>query len=264
MSAAVTFIRFKPNLASTRYRSLIPERYLHRNGFVEGKDIFVASKHSWPDSLAEGYKKIVFDVCDDHFHTQHENHYRKWCERADLIVVNSKVMQSIVKRETGRDSVLIPDPYEQPEKHPRVHQKLLWYGHAVNAYDLENVLPTLAGYDIDIVSNIKGFTQWTHENMDKAFNKAGLVILPTGKSMAKSGNRAIEAIRRGLFPVCGHLPAYCDLGVWTGDIAEGCEWALTHKGEVLKRLKYLQEYIRNEYSPTRIGELWAKTLSSLT
>lgn len=261
---AITFLKFKENLASTRYRALIPEKYLLQNGFEHGNDIFICSKHGWPDEVTKGYKRIVFDVCDDHFLTQHEPHYREWCKRADLITVNSKVMQEIVSRETGREATLIPDPYEQPQKSPRVHNKLLWFGHASNSGDLERVLPSLEGYDIDIVSNIKNFPMWTPATMNAAFNRAGLVILPTGKSMAKSANRAIESIRRGIYPIANPLPAYSELGIWQGDIAEGCKWALTHKGEVIKRINYLQEYVQNEYSPKRIGELWKQALLSLS
>lgn len=260
----ISFMKFKPSLASTRYRALIPEKYLLQNGFETGNDVFICSKHGWPDEITKGYKRIIFDVCDDHFMTQHENHYREWCKRADLITVNSKVMQEIVKKETGRDSTLIPDPYEQPQKGPRVHAKLLWFGHSSNSQDLERVLPSLTGYEIEIVSNIKNFPMWSPQVMSRAFDKAGLVILPTGKSMAKSANRAIESIRRGIYPIANHMPAYAELGIWQGDIAEGCEWALTHKGEVMKRITYLQEYVRNEFSPKRIGELWKQALMSLS
>ena len=263
MPPSVTFLKFKDTLASTRYRASIPEKHLLMNGFQNGNDIFICSKHGWPDELAKGYKRIVFDVCDDHFLTRHEPHYREWCKRADLITVNSKVMQEIVSRETGRDAILIPDPYEQPEKRPRVHEKLLWYGHATNLGDLERILPTLEGHEVEVVSNFPGMIQWTPENMRAAFTRAGLVIIPTGKSMAKSGNRAIEAIRRGLFPIANPLPAYNDLGIWTGDIREGVDWALSHKGEVMKRIFSIQEYVRNEYSPHRIGKMWEAALNSL-
>lgn len=263
MFPTFTFLKFKESLASTRYRALIPEKHLLKNGWQVGKDIFICSKHGWPDEITKGYKRIVFDICDDHFLTQHEPHYREWCKRADLVTVNSKVMQEIVSRETGKDALLIPDPYEQPEKRPRIHDLLLWYGHHSNVPDLERVLPSLKGHKIEIVSNIQNFPQWTPETMSAAFSRAGLVIIPTGKSMAKSGNRAIEAIRRGLYPVANPLPAYTDLGIWQGDIKEGVEWALSHKGEVMKRIASMQEYVRNEYSPHRIGKMWESALQGL-
>ena len=78
--------------------------------------------------------------------------------------------------------------------------------------------------------------------------------------MAKSGNRAIESIRRGLFVVAGYLPAYGDLGVYTGDIGDGVRWALSHQMVVLDRIKAAQTYIRTEYSPERIAGLWKQAL----
>jgi len=81
--------------------------------------------------------------------------------------------------------------------------------------------------------------------------------------MAKSGNRAVEAIRRGLYVVANPLPAYADLGMWQGDIRQGVDWALSHRGEVLRRIKNSQDYVRHEYSPQRIGRLWANALSSI-
>jgi hypothetical protein len=100
--------------------------------------------------------------------------------------------------------------------------------------------------------------------MDAEFERAGLVILPTDmRPKAKSGNRAIESIRRGVFPICGPLPAYADLGVYIGDIDRGVDWALANRGEVLKRIRAAQEYVRAEYNPARIGRLWRAMLDML-
>jgi glycosyltransferase involved in cell wall biosynthesis len=90
-----------------------------------------------------------------------------------------------------------------------------------------------------------------------------MVILPTGKSMAKSGNRAIESIRRGRFPVCGYLPAFADLGVWVGDIADGVQWALENRREALARIGHAQAYVRKAYSPRRIAEQWLEVIQSV-
>ena len=88
-----------------------------------------------------------------------------------------------------------------------------------------------------------------------------LVVLPTGNRLCKSGNRAIEAIRRGLFPVCGPLPAYADLGVYVGRIDDGVDWALSHREEAIKRVRAAQDYVRDEYAPSRIGKLWLEVLN---
>lgn len=261
---SVRFLKFKNNIASSRYRGEIPERELRRLGVPEGNDVLIASKHSWDwESVTKPFKRVIFDVCDDHFHDQHQAHYRLACNRADLITCNSSEMAKVIKAETGRDAVLIPDPYEQPERPAKVNDNLLWFGHRSNLPDLEREMPSLHGLKLAVVTNAPGYAQWSPGMMDEAFNRAGLVVIPTGKSLAKSGNRAIEAIRRGLFVVANPLPAYQDLGIWTGNIREGVDWALSHRAEVIKRIKGAQDYVKHEYSPARIGKLWKQALSSI-
>lgn len=169
-------------------------------------------------------------------------------------------MARVIKEKTGADAVVIPDPYEQPETEAKVHDSVLWFGHQSNLKDL---IPWMNGIEkLTIVSNLKspGIVPWSFETMEQAFRDCGLVIIPTGKSMAKSGNRAIESIRRGFFVVAGYLPAYADLGVYVGNIWDGIDWALSHPELALKRVKDSQAYVRDEYCPTRIGALWKTAL----
>jgi len=261
--SSVSFLKFKESMASARYRGAIPEAELRKLGIPEGDDILICSKHGWDWSITDRFGKIVFDMSDDHFHSAHSAHYRLACEKADAITCPTPTMAKIILAETGRVATVIPDPYEQRETKAHIHDSLLWYGHYTNAPDLERELPSLAGMKIEIVSTIKGFTMWSPKAMDEAFSKAGLVIIPTGLSMAKSGNRAVEAIRRGLFVVANPLPAYSDLGIWLGDIRAGVDWALSHRGEAIRRIKQSQDYVRYQYSPQRIGKLWANLLSSI-
>jgi hypothetical protein len=258
----VTFKRWSPELASTRYRSIMPERWLRDQGVSVGTDWLVIGKHgwSWPQET-EGFARVCFDVCDDHFDSEKwGSHYHVGCREAAIVTCNSPEMARVIKAQTGKEAVVIPDPYEQPEMDPRISDRLLWFGHGSNLPDLLPWLPKIG--EVEIVSNIANHrvTPWTHANMDAAFSRSGLVVIPTGKSMAKSGNRAIESLRRGLFPVCGFLPAYADLGVWIGDIADGVDWALNHRGEAMKRIKASQDYIRHQYSIDRIGSLWLRAL----
>lgn len=253
-------------LASSRYRALIPQAELAKLGIGAGREWVVMNKHGWNwEEQTAGFERTCFDICDDNF--EHEKwgvHYLSCAQRADLVTCNSMEMRRVIKAKTGMDSVVIPDPYEQPEKPPRVHDRLLWFGHRSNLPDIAPWVNRLRGASksLTVISNAPdpGITEWSPEVMDREFDFAGLVVIPTGKSMAKSGNRAIEALRRGLFPVCGYLPAYADLGVWIGDIAEGVAWALSHQDEVLMRIKRAQNYIRGEYSPKRIGALWKAAL----
>jgi hypothetical protein len=261
MLPSVTFRLYKEHLASARYRGYIPLRELTKLGFPQGKDWLIVSKHNWDwDATVGGYKRVCFDVCDDHFRDHWERHYREGIAQADLVTCNSEAMKASIKLATGRIATVIPDPYEQPEHCPRVGENLLWFGHRSNLEDLVPYLGRLRR--LEVVSNMESpdVIQWSPEAMNDAFNRAGLVIIPTGRSMAKSGNRAIESIRRGLFVIAGHLPAYEDLGIYTGDIEGGIDWSLNHQDEVLRRIKASQAYIRSEYSPERIGKLWAAAL----
>lgn len=258
----IQFRHFGEKLASSRYRAIIPAREIAKQGLIGGKDWLVIGKHGWDwETEARGYQWVCFDVCDDHFEGKYADHYKSGVARADQVTCNSLEMSRVVYKHTGREPIVIPDPYEQPEKPPRIDDRLLWFGHQSNLQDL---VPWLDGLNnIQVVSNAPGVTQWSPESMDRAFDSSGLVILPTGKSMAKSGNRAIESLRRGLFVVAGYLPAYSDLGIYVGNIHDGIDWALTHQNEALDRIANAQAYIRTEYSPERIAQQWLTALESI-
>jgi hypothetical protein len=264
----ITFRGIRPDLASTRLRAEIPQRELAELGIERGRDILVIGKHGWSwDEATAGYRKVVMDVCDDHFGGVHDAHYRLACSQADAVTCNSAAMRDRIKAETGRDAWVIPDPWEAPEGKPRVHERLVWFGHKTNLRDLVPWLDRLAGRPLAIVSNVDAgppgvrVVQWSPDAMDREFIDAGLCVIPTGKSACKSGNRAVESIRRGVFPICGYLPAYGDLGVYVGDIAEGVEWALSHHDEVMHRICAAQHYVGWQYNPKRIAKLWLEALS---
>ena len=257
----VTFKSWGNHLASSRYRAMIPAQQLHKLGVDEGKDWLVIGKHGWDwEQETAGYGRICFDICDDHFGTKWEPHYRLGIESANIVTCNSGEMARVIEAQTGKTAIIIPDPYEQPERQARINDKLLWFGHQSNLQDIVPWLEKLPNLEVISGAKINGITQWSPEVMDRAFDRCGLVVIPTGKSLAKSGNRAIESLRRGLFVVAGYLPSYADLGIYIGDIGDGVKWALSHKEEVLYRTIRAQEYIRAEYSPERIAQLWLKAL----
>ena len=264
----VAFRSWGEHLASSRLRALIPQRELVALGVQAGSDVLVIGKHGWDwDAETRGYARVVFDVCDDHFDGAHAAHYEVACAAADAVTCNSAVMARIVKQRTGRDAWVVPDPYESDEGAARVGDDLLWFGHESNLGDLAPWLERLAGRRLAIVCGVRGrdlpgvtWHLWSPQEMDRQFARAGLVVIPTGKSMAKSANRAVESIRRGLMPICGWMPAYSDLGVWTGDVADGVMWALSHPDETLRRIRAAQDYVREEYAPTRIAHRWLEVL----
>lgn len=262
----VTFLAFDRGLASARYRQHIPIRALEGLGVDIGPqgDVLVCSKHGWDEKLAEGYKRIVFDVCDDHFGTGNDSFYRKMIDRADAVVCNSAAMQWRIWQQTGKASRVIPDPYEFDEKEPSWGDGLVWFGHESNLRDLWREVPSLQGYKMSVVSKpvAEGITEWSTGAVIDALDKAAVCILPTGRSPCKSANRLIEAIRRGKFVVANPLPAYEEFSglVWVGDIREGVDWAHHNREEALQRVLKAQAYIRSRYSPERIGKLWKAIL----
>lgn len=259
---SVTFVTYGDKYASSRYRCSIPQRALEALGVPRGNDWLVIGKHgfwTWEDVAKMGYRAVCFDVCDDHFEGPLDEHYHTSCLRADLVTCNSEEMARRIYDRTGRDAIVIPDPYEQQQKSPYVGDNLLWYGHKSNLRDIAPYVGSLP--KLEIITNAEGFTQWSPLEMDRAFDNCGMVVIPTGKSMCKSGNRAIEAIRRGRFVVAGYLPAYSDLGIWIGNIKDGVRWALENQEEVIRRIIHSQAYVNAMYSPERIAGLWKTALN---
>lgn len=269
MRAKVAFAAFDPNVASTRYRAIIPQQELAKLGVERGRDVLVIGKHGWPwEDATKNFKKVVFDVCDSHWDDEWASHYHMACARADMVTCNSRAMQAEIRDRTGRIAWVIPDPYESPQGQARCHgDELLWFGHSTNLRHLEPIAPYLPIGKTVAVSNFKvpipnvRMVEWSLPEMERRWKSAGLVLLPTGSNTAKSGNRAIESIRRGVYPICGPLPAYADLGVWVGDVCEGVDWALGHHDEVMHRIREAQRYVAWEYNPARIAKLWLQALS---
>ena len=259
----VTFMPFVQHMASARLRGSIPQRELARLGVQKGDDILVIGKHGWKDHYIKGYKRIVFDVCDDHFHDVHEGHYRKWCLKADLITCNSLTMQDIIHRETGKHAEIIHDPYEQPLRDARCSRPPLWFGMGTNFGDVFPYLEKVP--DLILVSNIHypRVIAWTPEVMDRMFNRAGIVLIPTGDRQAKSANRAIDSIRRGLYPCTGRMPAYAELGLGTDDVLAEMEQRLSDPEKTKGRIRDLQELVEFRFSPSTIGKEWLKVLASI-
>ena len=259
----VTFLPFVQHMASARLRGSIPQRELKSLGVNAGTDILVVGKHGWRESVVDGFKKVVFDICDDHFHSQHEAHYRKWCLKADLITCNSLEMQDTIKRETGKHAEVIHDPYEQPLRDARCKRPPLWFGMGTNFGD---IFPYIAKVpDLICVSNIEHpkVIVWSPVVMDRMYDRAGIVLIPTGAKRAKSSNRAIDSIRRGLYPCTGRMPAYDELGLGSDDVLADMEAKLSDPEKTKQRIRDLQELVEFRFSPKTIGKEWLKVLSSI-
>lgn len=244
----------------------MPWQWLNAHGFDRGNDVLVVGKHDWPKDFTRDFTYFIFDVCDDHFETEHAEHYLLTCERADLVTCNSPTMALRIKDMTGRDAVVIPDPFEYERKLP--HQgNLLWFGWRWNLKPLMRVMADLPDVPLEVVSEPGNtmVTPWSPENLQRAFSTAGIVLIPVGNKKAKSANRMIEAINAGCFVVAEEMPAHNEFSpfAWIGDIGEGVRWALDHPDEALGATAMGQDYIDKHYSMDAIGPLWAKAIEGL-
>lgn len=262
----IAFLPLASRHASGRLRCIIPAQQLARLGHtIETSpsapvDWLVLSKHGWPPFERRG-ERVCFDVCDDHFdHTKHGPHYRHWVERADLVTCNSAAMRERIKAVSGRDAVLLDDPYESDEKPPKCHEPLLWFGHPINYCDLAPILPKLPETVVVSGASIEGANEWSPATMARAWEWCGLVVLPTGPKQCKSANRAVESLRNGLYPVCGPLPAYAELGLGTQDIPGEVRHWLAYPEDTKSEIRRLQGVIRDRFSPETVGREWERAL----
>ena len=94
----VTWLNTDPQIASARLRSIIPRDILKDKGLVwDGQDVVIAAKHGWnPLIIREACKRMIMDVCDDHFDGPFASHYRLACGIADVVTCNSKHMQGTI------------------------------------------------------------------------------------------------------------------------------------------------------------------------
>lgn len=231
-------------------------------GIKAGRDVLVYGKHLLSKKDVSHFGKLVFDISDNHFnHPDLGAYYREHTAMADAVTCSSEVMQGIIKEETGRDAIVIPEPYESEEKEAAIDDLLLWFGHGSNFKDIERLKPFLR-HDLLILSNYPGYPEWTPEVFDRVISKPCIVVIPTGKSMAKSENRMVEAIRRGRYVCAEYLPAYEPFGQFfpLGDIPEHIERALANPAESIGRIKDAQDYIRDRYSPRTVAKQWLEVI----
>ena len=254
----VTFVSFGDKIASSRLRAEIPQQELAKQGIKLGTDVIIYGKHLLTQKHLKPFKRRIFDICDNHFrHEMLGTYYKEHAAHADLITVNSDEMAKVVMYEVGRVAMVIPDPYESDEQEPGIGAYPFWFGHESNLADLERYLP-IQGLQI-----LTG-DQWSREKQLAMLKECSCVIIPTGKSMAKSANRLIESVRNGRFVIAGELPAheeFKDLMYIGNDLKNGLEWfKRSNPAEILKRIGTAQTIIRDRYSPGAVSRLWKEAI----
>ncbi|MDF9391552.1 MULTISPECIES: methyltransferase domain-containing protein [Methylococcus] len=132
------------DMASARYRMLLPGRYLQSQGhkvefhgigpevnwdsYPRGSldaEVVIFSKSFNPaNEQAASFArrngaKVLFDISDNHFiHPEFSAHYRTMAALADRVTVPTAAMGKVVLQHTGLIAAVIPDPVEGQRKAP--------------------------------------------------------------------------------------------------------------------------------------------------
>lgn len=265
--------------ASYRYRISLPSCQAMWSASicnkVDNADINVFSKH-W-DGDIERIKncetRTVYDICDDHFDREKGGHYREMIEHADVITCNSFAMRKRIKLATGRESVVIGDPFESKLKDPKFEPygvtRLCWFGSPTNLHTLKGLAIPGA---LEVVSAFKKpgidfgaiLTPWSMAAQLRAIERCDIVIIP-GTKECGSANRLIEAFMNGRFVVASSSPAYDEFKdfAYIGDIVFGVKLARDNPKEIVSRIARAQSHIMEKYSPRSIAKLWKNLFESI-
>ena len=299
MKIRFTSSKYRTKRASHRLRGEVTCRALVDQGYdakiltdwneVDANTIVIFLKLSQPDSIQRAKDlgaKTIYDLCDNKFEEKEE--YEPCCQLADLISVNSVNMEISVKHHTGRDSIVMPDPYERPKLTPKFDPskelKLLWFG-SQSSFKFfpivecwQRLEKEIVDYKFTMVSaktdrvlskmtqrqnkgQISGINfskldmqEWTWEHQGKLLTECDIVLMPVQtdnpRTDTKSANRVIDSLISGRFVITTSLASYEEFApyTWQGDYIEGIKWAQTNPDQVIDRITKGQQYVEQNYS----------------
>ena len=234
----------------------------------------------------------VYDLCDNKFDEKEE--YAPCCMMADLVSANSVQMGISAKENTGRDSTVMPDPYERPKLAPTFNPgpeiKLLWFGSQASFKFLplvevwQRLETEIGNYRYAMISSKTGrllskmtkrmnkgvvtgvnfsrldMHDWTWELQGQLMSDCDIVLMPVAvdnyRTDTKSANRVIDSLISGKFVITTPLASYEEFApyTWQGDYIEGIKWARDNPSEVVKRITLGQQYVEEHYSAARLSK----------
>lgn len=290
---------YKPKRASHRLRGEVTSQALADQGYdskvltdwteVDSNTIVIFLKRSQPHSIQRAKDlgaKTIYDLCDNKFEEKEE--YEPCCQLADLVSVNSINMGISTKRFTGRDSIVMPDPYERPRLLPTFKPantvNLLWFGSQSSFKFLpvveiwQRLEKEVGNYKYTMISSktdrllskmslrqskgqITGINfnkldmqDWTWEKQGQLLSECDIVLMPVQtdnpRTDTKSANRLIDSLISGKFVITTSLASYEEFApyTWQGDYIDGIKWALKNPAEVVEKIRKGQEYTEQNYS----------------
>jgi hypothetical protein len=305
-------VLFNSKRASHRLRGDVTCQSLLEQGYdakiltdwseVDSDTIVIFLKHSSVDSIQRARDlgaRTVYDLCDNKFNEKQE--YKPCCLTADLVSVNSVQMGVSVKTHTGRDSIVMPDPFERPRLLPKFSPggdiNLLWFGsqssfkflpmaeiwqrlekevcnysytmvsaktdRVFSKFQLRQRKGAVSGINLDRV-NMK---EWTWELQGQLLEQCDIVLMPVQtnnpRTDTKSANRVIDSLISGRFVITTPLASYEEFAsyTWQGDYIEGIKWAIENPDQVVDRIKKGQQYVEENYSAARLSKQFIEDIS---
>ena len=300
-----------PRRASQRFRGLVPLKHmLPTDGYIDKveeatkDDIVIMSKAiEVKDFMYLKNKgiKFIFDICDNKWRMGKDRQkntaiMNAGCLHANLITTTSGELKQKIFNETGKDSLIIDDPFERKIEEPRFkpHEKNLniCYFGGRKSFWLVNWEEVIAGLNyicgqLGVEYTLNCITQkhllaskkithhyypngpiimyeWDYELQRELVSKSDFVLLPVPNDNPlvfsyKSPNRVIDSIAQGRYVITTNgVTSYEQFGdfIGLGSLQKNIKWAIENPKDVISKIKEGQNYIQKYHSPQVIAKQW--------
>jgi len=300
-----------PKRASQRFRGLVPLQYmLPTDGYIDRveeatkDDLVIMSKSIGVKDflyLKDKGIKFVFDICDNKWRIGKDRQkntalMNSGCLHANLITTTSGELKQKIYEETGKDALIIDDPYEREIEEPtfKPHKNNLnicYFGGRKSFWlvNWEEVIATLnfvckqlgVEYTLNCITQkhllaSKKLThhyypdgplimyEWNYELQKQLVSKSDFVLLPIPENNPlvfsyKSPNRVIDSIAQGKYVITTYgVTSYrqYDDFIGIGSLKNNVKWAMSNPKDVISKIKEGQNYIKKYHSPEVIAKQW--------
>ena len=300
-----------PRRASQRFRGLVPLKHmLPTDGYIDKveeatkDDIVIMSKAiEVKDFMYLKNKgiKFIFDICDNKWRMGKDRQkntaiMNAGCLHANLITTTCGQLKQKIYEETGKDALIIDDPYERAIEEPtfKPHEKNLnicYFGGRKSFWlvNWEEVIASLnyvckqlgVEYILNCITQkhllaSKKIThhyypdgpiimyEWNYELQRELVSKSDFVLLPVPNDNPlvfsyKSPNRVIDSIAQGRYVITTNgVTSYEQFGdfIGLGSLQKNIKWAIENPKDVISKIKEGQNYIQKYHSPEVIAKQW--------
>ena len=300
-----------PRRASQRFRGLVPlQHMLPTDGFIDRveeatkDDIVILSKAIEIKDfmyLKDMGIKFIFDICDNKWRMGKDRQkntalMNAGCLHSNLITTTCGQLKQKIYEETGKDALIIDDPYERAIEEPtfKPHEKNLnicYFGGRKSFWlvNWEEVIASLnyvckqlgVEYILNCITQkhllaSKKIThhyypdgpvimyEWNYELQKDLVKKSDFVLLPVPNENPlvfsyKSPNRVIDSIAQGKYVISTNgVISYEQFGdfIGLGSLQRNIKWAIQNPKGVISKIKEGQKYIKKYHSPEVIAKQW--------